>query len=157
MNKGRKISSHKVSTQIDEAIYNYMTSSCRDRNTAYFCLFFQRNSSIQFNVSSVWDLPTGKKESFWVNPSLISFCSLIFYFVFFIFLLLLLFVFWQTKCAHEKKKINLRAKIRFLASCKLFSRFARFRWGRFYFNQSKRCISILFRFNTSPRNDKMHK
>ena len=171
MNEGRKISSHTVSTQIDEAIYNYMTSSCRDRNTAYFCLFFQRNTSIHIfyiktalyiSLMSVpgWDLPTGKKESFWVNPSLISFCSLIFYFVFFIFLLLSLFVFWQTKCAHEKKKINLRAKNSnyvFWPAADCFRALRVSDEGVFISTNQSAVFQYSFRFNTSPRNDKMHK
>lgn len=72
-----------------------------------FTFLYQNCFIYQFHVSSVWDLRTGKKESFWVNPSLISFCSLIFYFVFLIFFIVVAFCFWQTKRAHEKKKINI--------------------------------------------------
>ena len=135
MNEGRKISSHTVSTQIDEAIYNYMTSSCRDRNTAYFCLFFQRNTSIHIfyiktalyiSLMSVpgWDLPTGKKESFWVNPSLISFCSLIFYFVFFIFYCCRFLFFGRPNVLMKKRKLICEQKIQTTFSGQLQTVFA---------------------------------
>lgn len=59
----------------------------------------------------------------------------------------MLFVFGRPNVHMKKRKLiyeSKKFKLRFLASCRLFSRFARFRWGRCHFNQSKRCISILF-------------
>lgn len=130
--------------------------------TKYLYSHFYIKTALYISLMSVpgWDLPTGKKESFWVNPSLISFCSLIFYFVFFMFLLLSLFVFWQTKCAHEKKKINLRAKNSnyvFWPAADCFRALRVSDEGVFISTNQSVVFQYFFRFNTSPRNDKMHK
>ena len=130
--------------------------------TKYLYSHFYIKTALYISLMSVpdWDLPTGKKESFWVNPSLISFCSLIFYFVFFIFLLLSLFVFWQTKCAHEKKKINMRAKNSnyvFWPAADCFRALRVSDEGVFISTNQSAVFQYSFRFNTSPRNDKMHK
>ena len=76
------------------------------------------------------------------------------------FLLLSLFVFWQTKCAHEKKKINLRAKNSnyvFWPAADCFRALRVSDEGVFISTNQSVVFQYSFRFNTSPRNDKMHK
>ena len=121
-----------------------------------FCLFLQRNTSIhifilklslyQFHVSSVWDLPKGKKESFLVNPYLISFCSLIFYFICFIFYYCCCLFFGRPNVHMKKRKLIWEQKIQTTFSGQLQTVFAlcAFQMRCCYLNQSKRCISILF-------------
>ena len=169
--KKRKTTSHTVSTLNwwgDLELYDlFMQGSPRSifflsffPTKFFYSHFYIKTAALyQFHVSSFRDLPKVKRN----HPGETHILFYFVYFVFFILFLLLLFAvvvvffFWQTKCAHEKKKINLTANYVFWPAAQDFSRFARFRWGRCYFNQSKRCISTLFPLPTSPRNDKMHK
>ena len=142
MNEGRKISSHTVSTQIDEAIYSYMTSLCRDRNTAYFLSFFPTKylylhfyiktalyisfMSVQFETFEqvLKGIILGKSISYFI-----LFINFLFRFPYFFYCCCFLF-FGRPNVHMKKRKLiyeSKKFKLRFLASCRLFSRFARFR------------------------------